>query len=171
MPEMGVNTLKNNLTNPARSYLWDIVIPSPIGGGDGTTLQVRAQSTSIPGRSFGTINVPYKQSGGVVFAGKLTYSHSWECTFVEGEDGAVHSAIYNWKQSIVHDYNNVGLGDDAIKQDIYLNLLGTDGSITRNIKLIGCFPSAVADVAVDYAADEIVRYPVTFAYDHWEIVS
>lgn len=171
MPDMGVDILKNNLTNPARTYLWEVIIPNPIGGGDSNTLLVRCQSSNIPGRSFGEILVPYKQTGGVKFPGKLTYDHTWDCVFIEGEDKKIFDAIYGWNQKVVNDYDGVGEGDDAIKSDIVLTLITTKGQTFQKIKLVGCYPQAVGPVALAYDGTDPVRYTVTFSFDRWENVA
>ena len=168
MPEMGIDTLKSNLTNPARVYLWEIVIPTAIGGGDLTALTTRCQSTSIPGRSVGEILVPYKQTGGIKFPGKLTYPHTWETTFIESEDKKIFDAIYAWNQEVIHDYDGIGAGDTAIKQDLYLTLLTTKGEIYLGIKLVGCYPQEVGNVDLNYDAEDPVRFTVTWSYDRWE---
>jgi len=171
MPLMGIETLKQNLTNPARVYLWEILVPAPIGGGNSDVLTTRCQSTSIPGRSFGEIVVPYKQTAGLKFPGKLTYPHTWECTFIDAEDKAIFDAIYAWKQAIVDDFDGVGQGDNAIKQDIYLTLLTTTGEIYMTIKLVGAYPQEVGNVDLSYDAEDTVKFPVTWSYDRWEQVS
>ena len=169
MARMSVDSLKANLTNPARTYLWEMIIPAiPGAGGQAEDLLIRCQSTSLPGRSVGVIPVPYKQSAGIQFHGKLTYSHSWTCTFIEGEDHKVHDAIHAWNNFIVDDLDNVGQGDTMIKSDIYLNLLTTKGEDYREVRLIGCFPMEVADVDMSYDDENVVKFSVTFSYDKWE---
>jgi len=167
MAQMSVNNLKSNLSNPARTYLWDIIVPNMVGGGEGETIMLRAQSTAIPGRSFAQIPIPYKQSAGLMFHGKLAYSHTWDCTFVEGEDRKVFDSFYAWLQNIVHDVDNVGIGDTSIKQDIILQLLTTAGAEWMKIKLVGCFPSAIANVDMSYDNEAVVKYSVTWSYDSW----
>lgn len=166
-----VNTLKNNLTNPQRTYLWDILIPSPIGGGDSDTLSVRAQSVQKPSREVGAIHVPWRQSAGLNFPGKLAYTHQWECTFIEGEDHKIHDAIYGWMQTIVDDYDNIGAGDDQIKSDIYLNLLGVNGAVTLKIRLIGCYVQRLGEISFSNDTEAIASYSVLFSFDSWEIVA
>ena len=168
MAEMSVDSLKANLTNPARTYLWEVLIPTVPGGGDADAVLLRAQSTNKPGKSVGAIHVPYKQSAGIQYHGKLSYTHTWDVTFIEGEDKKIFEAINAWMQKVVHDATNVGDGDAAIKSDIYLNLLTTTGEIYQSIKMIGCFPQEVGDVAMAYDDEATVMYPVTFAYDRWE---
>ena len=170
MSDISADMLKNNLTNPARSYLWDVIIPAPIGGGDSTALQVRCQSTKIPGRSVGIISIPYKQTAGIQYHGKLTYSHTWDCTFVEGEDKKIFAAMYAWAQRVINDRTTVGSGDENIKADIYLSLITTKNSEWARFKMKGCFPSDLPQVDLTYTADGYIIYPITFQYDSWENV-
>ena len=168
MANMSIDNLKNNLSNPARTYLWDVIIPRIVGEGDSDVLMLRCQSANIPGRSVGEILVPYKQSAGVKYPGKLTYPHTWDCTFIEGEDKKIFDAIYSWEQQIINDVTNVGIGDILIKSDIYLKMLSTKGENYMNIRLIGCYPQDVGDIAVSYDDEASVMYPVTWSYDRWE---
>ena len=98
MSNLGVDSLKGNLTNPSRSYLWDVLIPIPIGGGDFATYQIRAQSTQIPQSSTTSIHIDYKQTAGIELAGKKSYEHTWACAFLESEDHKTYDALYAWQQ-------------------------------------------------------------------------
>lgn len=170
MAQMGVDVLTSNLTNPQRIYLWEIVVPSMVGAGEGTILQARAQSTAFPGRSVGEILVPYKQTAGIKYPGKLTYSHTWAVTFVEGEDARVFSAIHAWNQLIVHDISGISIGDDKLKANLFFKEVSTKGVDGLQIKLVGCYPQSVEDVAMDYASNDAKKLAVTFSYDSWEQV-
>jgi len=168
---MGVDSLKANLTNPARSYLWDVIIPVPIGGGDSLTYQLRAQSTEIPEVSVGTDHIPYKQTGGVEVAGRKSYTHTWTCTFLEGEDMRMYDALYEWCQKIVHDVAGIGVGDPLYKSDCYVNLLGVDGSTTKKFKLKGAWVQTIGSTSLSYDTDGVIRYNVTFRFDSFEVLA
>jgi len=130
-------------------------------------LEVRAQSTIIPGRSFGDILVPYKGGPGIRFPGKLTMSHDWTAVFVEGIDQEVFNAIYSWKQTIQNARTGIGSLDSLIKADIYLRLLDSQETVTRKIKLVGCYPKAVDDVPLAYDTEAMIMYSTTWSYDYW----
>jgi len=164
MPEMSVNSLKNNLNNPGRSYLWEVLFPNPLGG-DTDTLLLRCRSTNIPGVSVGSILLPYKQTGGVKYPGKKTYSHTWACTFVEGEDRAMWDAFYDMAQAIIDD--ETGLGSFGIKRDVYLHLIDTDGTVSKRIKLVGSYIESQEDIALSYDEEGAIIIAVTFSYDYW----
>lgn len=165
---MGVDTVKTTLGNAARIFLWEILIPAPIGGGNSEVLTARCQSTKLPGRSFGDILIPFKQTAGFRVPGKLTYSHNWDLEFIEGEDKKVFDAINAWQEAVISSGDGTGGGDTAIKQDIYLSLQTTDGSAYSKIKLIGCYPKEVADVDLNFSTEEVIKFRVTFSYDRWE---
>lgn len=168
MPNMSVDILRQNLTNPARTYLWEVVFPVPVGGGDSTVMSVRCQSTQKPSKSFGdSILVPFQQTGGVKYPGKLTFDHTWECVFVEGEDKAIFNAINGWMEQIVNTTTGIGVGDENVKQDVYLNLINTKGVIYQKIKLVGCYPQNIAAVDLAYEGDGEVKYTTTWSYDYW----
>jgi hypothetical protein len=171
MSNFGTDSLKTNLTNPQREYLWEVLIPAPIGDGQTETFQIRAQSSQVPGRSNGAIKIPYKQTAGIVVAGKLTYSQSWTCEFIEGEDRKVYDALYSWQQAIVHDIAGVGVGDPLYKTDMYILLQTVGGQDSLRLKLKGAWVQSIADVALTYQGEGTVRYSVTFAFDSTEKMS
>lgn len=168
MANMNVNSLKANLTNPARGYLWEVVFPTIIGGaGDTDTLLLRATSTVKPGRGVGEIKVPFKQTAGIKYPGKLTFPQTWKCTFIEGTDRKIFDAIHAWQQKIVNDTDGTGSVAADLKTDILLNLIDNEGTVFEKVKLIGCYIQDVPDVALDMATEDVIKYDVTFSYDSW----
>jgi len=168
MPNMGIDSLKANLTNPARTYLWEVLVPVPIGDGDSEIFTIRAQSSEIPSRSYGEIQIQYKQTPGIKVAGKLQYDQSWSCTFVEGEDKKVFDALQSWQQQVVDNKAGTGAGDPNYKADVYITTIKTDGDIYMKLKLKGAWVQEVAKVSLDYSNNETIKYNVTFAFDRWE---
>lgn len=169
MANMDINALKNNLGAPARDYLWEIIVPTPLGGGEVETFQLRAQSAEIPSREQGAIPIAFKQTAGIMVPGKLSYTHTWACTFIEGEDKKVWEAMYGWQQLIVHNVSGTSVGDAGLKTDMYLTTLKTDGTIAMKIKLRGCYVKTVGAVKLSYGSEGIINYDVTFSFDSVEI--
>lgn len=165
---MSADNLKHDISNPARVYLFDVVLSKIIGGGNKDHLEVRAQSTVIPGRSFGDIHIPYKGTPGIKFPGKLIMPQLWPSVFVEGIDQEVFDAIYGWKQAIQNARTGIGGLDSSIKADIYLRLLDQQENVIKKIKLVGCYPQSVDDVPVAYDDEAMIMYNVGFSYDYWE---
>jgi len=171
MANLGVDSLKANLTNPARSYLWDVLIPVPVGGGNFNTYQIRVQSSQIPQVSAASIHIPYKQTAGIEVSGRKEYTHTWECNFLEGEDHTTYDALYSWAQQIVNDVAGTGVGDPFYKTDVYLELITVSGSVYTKFRLKGAWIQTIGNVALNYTADEVITYPVTFRFDSFEQVN
>jgi len=168
MAKMSAEDFKNNLNNPARLYLWDVMFTNPIGGGDADALELRCQTTNIPGRSVGEILVPFKATAGIKYPGKLTMSHSWPATFVESTDKKIFTALHAWNQAIMDARTGLGRPDILIKANIYLRLMDTAGTIYQKIRLVGCYVQEVADTPVAYENEGVIMYAATFSYDYWD---
>lgn len=168
MAKMSADNLKNNLSNPAKAYLWEVLFANPIGGGDAEVLELRCQTTIIPGRSVGEILVPFKATAGVKYPGKLTMTHVWTATFIEGTDGKVFDALHAWNQAIVDARTGMGGPDPLIKSDIYLHLIDPQGVVYKRIKLVGCYIQSVDDTPVAYETEGNIMYSTSFSYDYWE---
>lgn len=179
MPEMSVDALRNDLSNPARSYLWELIIPNLIATmGDPRTMMIRCQTAELPDRSVGTIQIPFRQTAGLVFPGKLTMSHTVDLQFVEGEDRKIFNALYVWSNAIVNNKTGKSSGEGfglglpintgvRYKADVFINLLNTNGVIAQIIRLTGCFVQNVAKVPLNNEESEI-KINATLSYDTWE---
>ena len=165
MSLMGQDSLKSNLSLPQRNYLFDVLIPVPVGDGDFNTLQVRARSAQVPSRSNEVITIPYKQTAGIVVAGKDHLEHTWTCQFMEAEDQRIWSAISTWQQTIFDNVAGISNGD--YQTDVYLNMGATSGQPTMNLKLKNAWISNYGPVALSYEQNGIVVYDVTFSYDYF----
>ncbi len=171
MSLMSADNLRNNLSNPARTYLWEVMFTNPIGGGDTEILELRCQSAVIPGRAVGEILIPFKNTPGIKYPGKPTLSHTWTAMFVEGTDGKVFDALQAWSEAINSLKTGVGGLDPTIKTDIYLRLIDPPGNVYKCIKLVGCYLQNVDEVPVAYEDESIIMYSGTFSYDYWEPTS
>lgn len=168
MGQIGVDVLKNNLTNPARVYQWDFEIPAPKGVGSTDVWFIRAQSAHIPGKNFEDILINYKATGGFNVPGRERYDHSIEIIVLEGEDRRGFDAINSWMNLIRDPRTGEGSADNDLKTDAIVTLTKANGEIWMAIKLIGIYPKAVANVDLTYNTSKEISYSVTFSYDRWE---
>jgi hypothetical protein len=167
MGQMGVDTLKNNLTNPARIYLWDFEIPAPKGSGSTDVWFIRAQTATIPGKSFEDIDINYKGTGGYRVPGRERFDHNYPVTVIEGEDRLAFTAINSW-QNQIRGTNGVGEPDSALKTDAIITLNDNKESAWLRIKLVGIYPKEVGNVDLTYDNSGNVKFNVVFSYDRWE---
>lgn len=169
---MDIDSLRSNLSNPARTYMWEVLIPQ-IPGGDGANsedLELRGFSAAIPGRSVGVIKIPFKGTAGMKVPGKVTMSQTWTVQFREAMDAKVFDALHGWQQFILNAKTGVGNLDALVKTTLYLNMLNLEGATWMTIKLLGAYIENMADVPLSYADEGVVVFSCTFSYDRWEKV-
>lgn len=170
MPDLGLDSIKSNVTNPARVFLWEFEIPSPKGNADSTVWFIRAQSTSLPGKSFEDIDINFKGTGGFRVPGRERYDHNFPVTIIESEDRKGFDAIHSWMNDIRNNISGLGEGDGAVKTDAILKMISQKGETWLQIKMVGMYPKEVGNVELNYNASDAIRFPVVFAYDRWEEV-
>lgn len=168
MSIMGADKLRGNLTNPARDYLFDVLFPTPKGGGDTETLMLRCQSASMPALAFGEIQVAYKQTGGTKYPGKVKPFGPWKLVFIEGEDKEMFQEFYNWAKSVVDPKTGIGTPKPDVATDITLSLVTTVGEEYNKIVLRGAWISELGEISLDYGSEKAIMLPVTISYDYWE---
>jgi hypothetical protein len=168
MSIMGADKLRGNLTNPAKDYLFDVIFPTPKGGGDTETLLLRCQSASKPSLGFGEIQVPYKQTGGTKYPGKVKVFSPWKLTFIEGEDEEMFKEFYTWAKSVVDPKTGIGTPKPDVATDITLSLITGAGEEYEKIILRGAWISELGEVTLDMSSEKAIYIPVTISYDYWE---
>lgn len=170
-PKMNLDALKQNLTNPQRTFMWEFEIPAPKGISASDVWTIRSQSIVEPGRSFAAIDIPYKGTGGLRVPGKEVYTHEIAVRVLESEDAATFKAIHSWMKMIRDNVSGVGEADPDLKTDAVVRLLTTKGVVAKMVKLVGMYPQAKPDVTLNYDENAVEGYDVTFAYDRWEEMS
>jgi len=165
-----------------RNFMYEVSIPN-IGDilsdyNDEEPMVIRARTAVIPGRTNEPIESVFmgmKQQ----FPGKETFAHTFEVQYEESEDQFVAKWLYAWKEQIFTvnpDAESAGASQAAAKRDrqatdLFLKMYKYDGSLMQQaIRFYNAWPAAVADVSMDYTANESVKYSVTFEYDFWTLV-
>ena len=171
MPNMGMDSLKQNLSNPQRVFMWEFEIPAPKGLGTSDIWILRTQATAEPGRSFTPIEIPFKGTGGLVVPGKEKYEHTIKVSMLEGEDAKSYEAIQSWMKLIRDNVTGVGLSDPSLKTDGVVSLIDTKGIVTKRVKIVGMWPQDKGAVNLSYESNEVQKYDITFAFDRWEELS
>jgi len=178
MPNFSIEGRLKGLKDIQRNWLYELVIPdaSTLTKGEASDedLIIRCRTAVIPGRGLDTAESNFagmKQ----LFPMKPTFSNSFTVEMEETEDQKITKALYNWRQ-LMFDVDpgspTAGVSTYAVKRDackdIFLLMYRYNGaSMEKKIKFVNAWPSNVEDVTMGYAANEAVKYSVTFTYDFW----
>jgi hypothetical protein len=133
----------------------------------GSIITVRAESTVIPKRSNTPIEIPYKQTAGIVIFGRDTLTHKWTVTFREGEDAAIYTMVRAWQNQMVDSIT--GAAGGPYQTDVFCALQDVEGNDTLVIKLKSAWISDVGEPTLNYSeGTSLLKYPVTFSFDYFE---
>jgi len=164
MARLDVKNLKANVGNAQKVFLWEVIIPNPIGGGNVDALRFRAQTAQIPGESIGSIHIDHGNSAGVNFTGRRRIEQTFEMTFIDGEDLLVYRSIRAW-MNVIHGNGAGAAGDINSKSDLYLYLIGSNDTDTLKLRVSGAFPLNKPAVSLNYTEDGVVTFSLTFQFD------
>ena len=188
-----VNNFRNALPKGgARPSLFKVVIPLPpsIGGGSMERISLNTQAASIPSGTIEPVEVfyfgrPFKLPGGRTF-------EDWTTTVINDEDFAVRHVVEEWMDAINGNVNNqeTGGGDLGTGGNTGLEFFGanlgfsagadyavdaeviqysTNGEALRRYRMIGAWPTAIAEITLDWAeASAIETFDITWAFNWWE---
>jgi phage tail-like protein len=132
----------------------------------GTNFRYLCQSTSVPAMTMGVIEVPYFGRK-IKMAGDRTYAE-WTTTVMVEEGFGARDWLEQWSMDINQGDTNVRniVGEDY-KQDIQILLYNKQGGVIREYDLIGCWPSDVGTIELDWNnTDQMATYQVTWAFDY-----
>lgn len=153
------------LADPLRVYNFEVYIPNVPGGGNGQEMSYRCTAANIPGFNYEKIAV---NLGGheIEHVGRQMYSHTWACSFIEGENSVIRSALEDWGTLQGDRLTAAQQPSSVYKTEIYIRQLKADKvTIAREWKLVGAFVEDVADISLDRATSDAVRTEVTFSFD------
>lgn len=160
-----LSSFKSNIGNPLKAYLFDVVIPNPIGGGNVDALRFRVQTTELPGRSYDFIHIDYQGTAGANYAGRERFDQEWTMTIAEGQDLAVYSSVQKW-------LDEMKTGDDiGNKTDVYLTLIGANDSNALRVRLIGAWIKSRGKLALSVKSSDPVNFDITFQFDEVKDIS
>ena len=155
----------------ARGSLFQVQITNPINGVADAQVPFMAKSAAIPASTLGVIDMPYFGRT-IKVAGNRTYD-TWTPTIINDEDFAVRNAMEQWSNAINAFQRNIntagGSAPSLYKSNAQVTQYGKTGEVLRVYNFVGLFPLEVSQIDLDWGAEAVEDFTVTFAYDYWEI--
>lgn len=159
----------------ARPNLFQVELQFPaifgIAGDSARKLTFMCKTSALPGSSIGTVELQYFGRQ-VKLAGNRTFA-DWTITVLNDEDFLVRKAFEKWMGGINTHSTNLRLsgatGSVAYTADPIVTQYGKAGNIIKSYKLIGAFPTDLAQIDLDWGTnDSVEEYTVTLAYQYWQ---
>lgn len=143
---------------------FEIYLTAPPGG-DGTAFTLKVNSTTMPsGITFEPIEI-FEYGTRIKQAGRTINPGTWTVECREFENAGVISLLQAWRL-IIHDPISGRRGKPLeYKTMAHLKLLKADLSTYKTATILGIWPESVEDITLDKATSDMIRIPITFAYD------
>lgn len=134
--------------------------------GVGQQFSYLCQAAQVPAFTVGVIEVPYFGRK-IKVAGDRTFAE-WTTTAMIEEDFSQRGAFEEWSRLMNDGPTNIREQfNESYKTDAQVLLYGKDGSVKRTYTLVGCWPSDVGTIELDWNTnDTIGTYTVTWAFDY-----
>lgn len=149
----------------------------PTGTDEKELVNLLCKSAALPASNLGVIEVPFRGRT-VKVAGDRTFD-TWTATFINDRNFQIRHAMERWMRTInAHEANTAELivpnTTAGYTADIFIQQLERDatagGSILRNYKLVGCFPTNVSQIDLAYDSnDQIEDFTVEFQLQYWTV--
>lgn len=154
------------LVDPVSQYQFELIIPNVPGGGDGRSIAVTCQTTSLPGKSLDDVTSTLHGID-LKFAGRPMYSHTLQAQFLVVRDMKTNQAIRDWMNYARSIKNTAGTYKTQYSTQATMLVYDAAQAVVRTITLYGFFPQTMDDQAVDGSSSAPVTLSTTFAYDYW----
>ena len=142
-----------------------IFVPAFLDGIEATNLtDILIESTSLPSRDLGVIDLPSYGGSILKLAGDEVYS-DWTCTIVADGGMVTYKAFERWMEFIKSPTAGTRANDLSYLSVIELRLLDGAKSTFYTKELTGAFPISLGEVTLSKEErDTVARFDVVFAY-------
>lgn len=130
------------------------------------------RAASIPEESLTPISVPY--FGRTIKVAGSREFRPWTVTVLNDEDFGIRAAFEAWSSRINSHRTNLRLFGSASPSEYVATArviqYGKTGNIVRAYSMKNVWPIEIGAIPLDWSnGNQIEEYPLTFAYDWWEV--
>ncbi len=154
----------NSLPDPLQQYQAELYFPSLPGSGDGSGLRTRCKGFPIPGEQKDDVEVTLH---GITlkYAGRTTYSHEIQLSFIETRDVYVMTRLRNWMRFSRDIRNTAGTYKSQYAVSGFAYLYDDTESIVGTLKLFNSWLKTIDDATTDGASSAPLEIAGTLSYD------
>ena len=153
------------LPDAFQTWNFDLFFPSIPGVSDPIQLSYKCQTSNIPGFNLEGVDI---ELHGVKKreAGRATYGHQFECTFLEVVDLSTRKAFRNWREKARSWKQNSGSDSSVYKVNAELVLYDNAPNVIGTVKIYGMWPETVNDLSLEGNSSTAGMLSVQFSYDY-----
>jgi len=155
--------------DPAQAWNFDLFLPIIPGSASSRDLTFKCMTTDVPGTQLEELAAPL-HGVQIMYAGRRTYTHSMNVTFMETHDWSTTEKFHRWVEIARSWRNNSGGLSSAYWTTAQLVLYNDVPQVVRTIQINNLFPTNVSEVQLDGSSSQLVQLSVEFRYtDHFPL--
>lgn len=164
MARFDIDTYRASFQGGARQYLfyYKPTFPAGVTGANTEVATFLVRATTLPETTTEEIMLNW-QGFDFKVPGKYTYA-DWTVTFNVDVDSKIQQMYHNWA-SLIHDpTTNIYSLPAKTWADQQIELIGLEGNVMQKYKLVGAWPKMIGQATLDYSANDVLQFDVTFTY-------
>ena len=171
MAILGIDDFKSKLAGGgARPSLFKATVnfPTFVEAADVELTSFLCKTASLPASTIGPIAVDFRGRK-LNLAGDRTFG-ALSLTIINDAEFNVRKAFEQWMNGINNHQENTGLVDmNDYSADVVVEQLRKDGTTSKRYDFRGCWPSSVAEIALDYSSNDAIEdFAVELQVQYWE---
>ena len=168
-----IDAFRAKFKDGARGYLFYITPVFPSISSLGTTSVDYAylvRSSSIPNSTLGEIQTPWQ--GHKYKLAATQQFNNFTIDFTVDTNATLYTIYKAWCDYIHNPATNVHGDPTVYMVDQTLQMIGGDGvSLVMGFQLYGAWPQSISEIRLDYNAQDLATFSVTYVYQYHQIIS
>lgn len=155
----------------ANQFRVDLTFPGIVSGGTSAPAIALSQffcsATHMPASSIEKSKLTYRGRD-LPLPGERQFA-DWPITVINDTNFAIHSAFNIWSNLINSVKSNTGVTNPATyTTDMFVTALDRNGAENKQYKFVGCWPSEIGELELDFKNPEIQTFKVNLTYLYWQ---
>jgi hypothetical protein len=168
MAGFNIDSYRSVFQGGARQYLFHYSPNFPRGVGKPSDFSYLVRSTSLPEKTSEEITTNWMGNDFKIHS-KTTYN-DWTVSVFVDLDSEIIKQFQAWSEIMHNPRTNLRTRHNEYMRDQHVQLLTLNGLPSIEYKIVGAWPKTIGAANVDYTANELVSFELTFTYVYHEIV-
>ena len=136
------------------------------GAGSGA-LRIQCQQVSVPSKTVESVQVDLAAST-LMFAGRMTFDHSMNITFVENRKMDIYNTLDAWAEYCRNKETQLGHYKADYSSTAELYVYDQIGTVIKTFKIYGLWINVIPEYQFDSSAANLITCAATFQFDYFE---
>ena len=160
-------------TDYHRGYLFQVILQAlpgtgdsaGVGTGDTSLITYFIASSQSPVETTGIVPVAWMNSE-IKLGGQTKYA-PWSVTVRDDATSLAYGYFKAWRRLVYETKSGQSSIPKDYKHSVDLYLLNNRGEQGRGYQLVNAWPGEIGQMALDYATENIITFPITINYDEF----